>query len=117
GPAGAAAAGDLAGPGAVRGGRAALHPGPPRVERARGRSVARARGEREAAGRAGRRGAARADRAPAQGAARGADLWRAPEDSAKRPVAPVVAPWLERPGFPLVSAQRIDRGGAALLVA
>ncbi|HKC50366.1 MAG TPA: ERAP1-like C-terminal domain-containing protein, partial [Myxococcota bacterium] len=49
--------------------------------------------------------------------ARAADLWRALEESAKRPVTPVVAPWLERPGFPLVSGRRIDRDGQALLVA
>ena len=49
--------------------------------------------------------------------ARAADLWRALEESAKRPVTPVVVPWLERPGFPLVSGRRVDRGGQALLVA
>jgi puromycin-sensitive aminopeptidase len=49
--------------------------------------------------------------------ARAADLWRALEEAAKRPVTPVVAPWLERPGFPLVSGRRIDRNGQALLVA
>ncbi len=49
--------------------------------------------------------------------ARAADLWRALEESAKRPVTPVVAPWLERPGFPLVSGRRIDRDGQAFLVA
>jgi puromycin-sensitive aminopeptidase len=49
--------------------------------------------------------------------ARAADLWRALEESAKRPVTPVVVPWLERPGFPLVSGRRIDRGGHAFLVA
>ncbi|HTO08032.1 MAG TPA: M1 family aminopeptidase [Myxococcota bacterium] len=49
--------------------------------------------------------------------ARAADLWRALEEAAKRPVTPVVAPWLERPGFPLVSGRRVDRAGQALLVA
>jgi puromycin-sensitive aminopeptidase len=47
--------------------------------------------------------------------ARAADLWTALAESAKHPVAPVVAPWLERPGFPLVSAGRIDRNGQAYL--
>ena len=49
--------------------------------------------------------------------ARAADLWGALEEAARKPVAPVVAPWLERPGFPLVSARRVDRGGRAFLVA
>ena len=51
---GGAHAGELARARRVPRRRAALHPPPPRGERARGRSVARARGEREAAGRAGR---------------------------------------------------------------
>ncbi|HXZ86557.1 MAG TPA: M1 family metallopeptidase [Myxococcota bacterium] len=49
--------------------------------------------------------------------ARAADLWRALEESAKRPITAVVEPWLERPGFPLVAARRVDRGGQAFLVA
>ncbi|MFI5316635.1 MAG: M1 family aminopeptidase [Myxococcota bacterium] len=49
--------------------------------------------------------------------ARAADLWRALEESAKRPVTPVVVPWLERPGFPLVSGRRVDRDGQAFLIA
>jgi len=49
--------------------------------------------------------------------ARAGDLWRALEEAAKRPVTPVVAPWLERPGFPLVSGRRVERGGQAILIA
>jgi len=49
--------------------------------------------------------------------ARAADLWRALEESAKRPITSVVEPWLERPGFPLVAARRAERDGQAFLVA
>jgi puromycin-sensitive aminopeptidase len=49
--------------------------------------------------------------------ARAGDLWRALEEAAKRPVTPVVAPWLERPGFPMVSGRRVERDGQAVLIA
>ena len=49
--------------------------------------------------------------------ARAADLWRALEECAKRPITAVVEPWLRRPGFPLVAGRRVDRDGQALLVA
>jgi puromycin-sensitive aminopeptidase len=51
-----------------------------------------------------------------EGNARAADLWHALEQAAKKPVGPIVAPWVERPGFPLVAAQRTDRGGEAFLL-
>ena len=51
-----------------------------------------------------------------EGNARAADLWRALELAARRPVEPVVAPWVERPGFPLLAAQRIDSAGEAQLL-
>ena len=51
-----------------------------------------------------------------EGNARAADLWRALEHAAKRPVEPIVAPWVERPGFPLIAAQRIEHAGQALLL-
>jgi puromycin-sensitive aminopeptidase len=44
-----------------------------------------------------------------------ADLWRALERAAGRPVAPVVRAWIERPGFPLVEVERRDRRGRAVL--
>jgi puromycin-sensitive aminopeptidase len=51
-----------------------------------------------------------------EGNARAADLWRALEQAAKRAVEPVVSPWVERPGFPLVAAQRVDSHGQAHLL-
>ena len=50
-----------------------------------------------------------------EGNARAADLWHALEDASGIAVAPVVRAWLERPGFPLVSVRRSDRGGRAAL--
>ncbi|HTO68322.1 MAG TPA: M1 family aminopeptidase [Myxococcota bacterium] len=47
--------------------------------------------------------------------ARAADLWRALEESAKRPITSVVTPWLEKPGFPLVAGRRVDADGQARL--
>jgi len=51
-----------------------------------------------------------------EGNARAADLWRALERAAKRPVEPIVSPWVERPGFPLVAAQRVEHAGQAFLL-
>jgi puromycin-sensitive aminopeptidase len=51
-----------------------------------------------------------------EGNARAADLWLALEQAAKKPVTPIVAPWIERPGFPLVAAQRTERAGQAFLL-
>jgi len=51
-----------------------------------------------------------------EGNARAADLWRALEHAAKRAVEPIVSPWVERPGFPLVAAQRVDSEGQAFLL-
>ncbi len=63
-----------------------------------------------------RRGVRRYIRRHREGNARAADLWRALEEVSDRPVAPVVRAWIERPGFPLVSVQRSDRGGRASLL-
>ncbi len=51
-----------------------------------------------------------------EGNARAADLWRALEHAARRAVEPIVSPWVERPGFPLVAAQRVDSDGQAFLL-
>jgi puromycin-sensitive aminopeptidase len=51
-----------------------------------------------------------------EGNARAADLWRALEHAAKRAVEPIVSPWVERPGFPLIAAQRVDSEGQAFLL-
>ncbi len=51
-----------------------------------------------------------------EGNARAADLWRALEHAAKRAVEPIVSPWVERPGFPLIAAQRVDSEGQAYLL-
>jgi len=63
-----------------------------------------------------RRGVQRYIRRHREGNARAADLWRALELAARKPVAPIVAPWVERPGFPLVAAQRVERAGQAFLL-
>jgi puromycin-sensitive aminopeptidase len=47
--------------------------------------------------------------------ARAKDLWSALEEASGQPVAPVVRSWIERPGFPLVTADRVDRAGEATL--
>jgi puromycin-sensitive aminopeptidase len=47
--------------------------------------------------------------------ARAADLWEALEKASGRPLAPLVRAWIERPGFPLLSVSRADRGGRAWL--
>jgi puromycin-sensitive aminopeptidase len=51
-----------------------------------------------------------------EGNARASDLWRALEHAARRAVEPIVSPWVERPGFPLVAAQRVDSDGQAFLL-
>ena len=51
-----------------------------------------------------------------EGNARAADLWRALEQAAGRPVESIVSPWVERPGFPLIAVQRVDRSGRAHLL-
>ncbi len=43
------------------------------------------------------------------------DLWDALEEASGRPVAPMVRSWIERPGFPIVEARRIDRDGQGVL--
>jgi puromycin-sensitive aminopeptidase len=40
-----------------------------------------------------------------EGNARAADLWAALEEASGQPIQPVVRPWIERPGFPLVSVR------------
>ncbi len=63
-----------------------------------------------------RRGVRRYIRRHREGNAKACDLWRALEHAARRPVEPIVSPWVERPGFPLVAAQRVDAGGQAQLL-
>ncbi len=62
-----------------------------------------------------RRGVRRYIRRHREANARGADLWGALELASGQKVARVVRAWIERPGFPLVSARRRDRGGRAWL--
>ena len=62
-----------------------------------------------------RRGVRRYIRRHREGNARAADLWRALEEAAGRPVAPIVRAWIERPGFPLVSARLRERSGRSEL--
>ena len=62
-----------------------------------------------------RKGVRRYIRRHRESNARAADLWRALEEASGRPVEPVVRAWIERPGFPLVSVRRDDRGGRAVL--
>ena len=50
-----------------------------------------------------------------EGNARAADLWAALEQASGRPIQPVVRPWIERPGFPLVSVRRTRGGGRTRL--
>jgi puromycin-sensitive aminopeptidase len=65
-----------------------------------------------------REGVRRYIRRHREGNARARDLWEALEEASGRPVAPVVRSWIERPGFPIVSAERQDgpKGGASLEV-
>jgi puromycin-sensitive aminopeptidase len=63
-----------------------------------------------------RRGVRRYIRRHRESNARAADLWRALEETSGQPVEPVVRAWIERPGFPLLSVSRADRGGRAQLV-
>ncbi|HEX2484311.1 MAG TPA: M1 family metallopeptidase [Myxococcota bacterium] len=44
-----------------------------------------------------------------------ADLWRALSESSGRDVEPIVRPWIETPGFPLVSLRRARAKGTAAL--
>ena len=80
-----------------------------RVGRAHARELARRRRCSAAACGATSAATARATRARRICGARSS---RRPSD----PVEPIVSPWVERPGFPLVAAQRVDRGGQAFLL-
>jgi puromycin-sensitive aminopeptidase len=62
-----------------------------------------------------RKGVRRYIRRHRESNARAADLWRALEEASGRKVEPVVRAWIERPGFPLVTAERRDRAGRAFL--
>ncbi len=50
-----------------------------------------------------------------EGNARAADLWAALEEASGQPIQPVVRPWIERPGFPLVSVRATRRQGRVSL--
>ena len=50
-----------------------------------------------------------------EGNARAADLWAALEEASGQPIQPVVRPWIERPGFPLVSVRATRRQGRVRL--
>ncbi len=62
-----------------------------------------------------RKGVRRYIRRHQEANARAQDLWQALEEVSGRSVAPVVRSWIERPGFPLVEATRVDRAGEARL--
>ena len=50
-----------------------------------------------------------------EGNARAADLWAALEAASGRPIQSVVRPWIERPGFPLLSVRKSSRKGRSRL--
>jgi puromycin-sensitive aminopeptidase len=62
-----------------------------------------------------RRGVRRYIRQHREANAQAADLWSALEEASGERIAPVVRAWIERPGFPMVSARRSDRNGRASL--